>query len=157
MNTWGLIMSNQQTFHLGYVMVEVSNLNRSVEFFKRVGLVAEFIDAGTGYASFETSGAHLGLIESKDLTAGKATGVGFMVEDLDAAYADLSGIGLRFEQVPTKQDWGGYTAIFSDPDGNTYYLDQMNPPTAEHELTVDENDEVRIGLDINLTAGTLKK
>lgn len=131
-------------------------MNRSVEFFKRVGLVAEFIDTGAGYASFETSGAHLGLVENKDLAAGRHTGIGFMVEDLDAAYADLSDIGLRFEQVPTKQDWGGYMAIFSDPDGNTYYLDQTNPPAAEHELTVDENDEVRIGLDINLTAGTLK-
>jgi len=28
--------------------------------------------------------------------------------------------------TPTHQPWGGFMAIFKDPDGNTFYLDQPN-------------------------------
>ncbi|MYE83616.1 MAG: hypothetical protein F4X36_17595 [Gammaproteobacteria bacterium] len=30
-----------------------------------------------------------------------------------------------FTRPPTREPWGGYMAIFADPDGNTYYLDQV--------------------------------
>jgi predicted enzyme related to lactoylglutathione lyase len=26
--------------------------------------------------------------------------------------------------APSKQPWGGYMAMFADPDGNIFYLDQ---------------------------------
>jgi predicted enzyme related to lactoylglutathione lyase len=27
--------------------------------------------------------------------------------------------------APTKQPWGGFMAMFVDPDGNVFYLDQL--------------------------------
>jgi len=26
---------------------------------------------------------------------------------------------------PSKQPWGGFMAMFADPDGNTFYLDEI--------------------------------
>jgi len=50
-----------------------------------------------------------------------------MVDDLDVAHAALSDKGVRFTRPPTREPWGGYMAVFADPDGNTYYLDQTDP------------------------------
>ncbi len=110
---------------LGYVNVAVSNLDRSVAFFRdRVGLALKFADAEFGYAEFDTPGAGFAL--AQDLAAeGRHTGIGFTVEDLDAAYAELSDADIEFTRPPTREPWGGYMAIFADPDGNTFYLDQV--------------------------------
>ena len=35
------------------------------------------------------------------------------------------GRGVAFESPPTRQPWGGYMAIFENPDGNLFYLDQL--------------------------------
>ena len=48
-----------------------------------------------------------------------------MVDDLDAAHAALAEKGVVFTRLPTREPWGGYMAVFADPDGNTYYLDQV--------------------------------
>ncbi len=47
-----------------------------------------------------------------------------MVPDVDAAYAELAGKGVHFTMGPGKMPWGGYMAMFVDPDGNEFYLDQ---------------------------------
>lgn len=33
--------------------------------------------------------------------------------------------GVEFEMPPGKQPWGGMLALFKDPDGNLFYLDQV--------------------------------
>ena len=110
---------------LAYVNVAVSDLDRSVAFFRdRVGLALKFADADFGYAEFETPGAGFALARDP-ASAGRHTGIGFAVEDLDAAHARLSEAGVEFTRPPTHEPWGGYMAIFADPDGNTFYLDQI--------------------------------
>jgi len=113
-----------------YVNVFVSDLERAVEFYRdTLGLPLQFQDQKFGYASFATQAVRLGVAqvdpnapESKSLV-GRHTGVGFGVPDLDAAYRQLAGRGVRFTMVPTKQPWGGYMGMFADPDGNVFYLD----------------------------------
>ena len=56
---------------------------------------------------------------------GRHTGVGFAVGDLEAEHARLAGLGVAFSQPPTRQPWGGYMALMTDPDGNVYYLDEV--------------------------------
>ena len=114
---------------LSYVNVEVSNLDRSVAFFRdAVGLPLKFADGQFGYASFETPGAGFALAQSPEgSVVGRHTGIGFMVEDLDAAHEELVAAGVDFTRPPTKEPWGGYMAVFADPDGNTFYLDQIDP------------------------------
>ena len=114
---------------LAYVNVPVADLNRSMAFFGDVvGLPLAFADAAHGYASFNTPGANFALAQAPEGEAvGRHTGIGFMVPDLDAAHAALLGKGVTFTRPPTREPWGGYMAVFADPDGNTYYLDQIDP------------------------------
>ena len=110
---------------IGYANVFVSDLSRSIEFFRDgLGLTATVADAAHGYASFTAGPISLGLAQTDDDTLlGRHTGLGFVVDDIDAAYAELTEKGVVFEMAPTKQPWGGTLALFKDPDGNVFYLD----------------------------------
>ena len=111
---------------VAYVNVAVSDLQRAVAFFRDViGLPLRFMDADFGYAAFNTGGASFAVVQAQEGdVVGRHTGVGFMSENLDADHAELAGKGVEFTRPPTKEPWGGYMAIFADPDRNTYYLDE---------------------------------
>ena len=110
---------------VAYVNVAVSDLDRAVAFFRdRVGLALKFSDADFGYAEFDTPGAGFAVVRDPE-RAGRHTGIGFAVEDLDVAHARLTEAGVEFTRPPTREPWGGYMAMFADPDGNTFYLDQV--------------------------------
>lgn len=113
---------------IGYVNVAVSDLDRSVAFFRdTVGLALKFSDAEFHYAAFDVPGASFALVGSDDPDAfGRHTGIGFVVEDLDSAHAEFEARGVRFVRPPTREPWGGYMATFADPDDNVYYLDQVS-------------------------------
>ena len=114
------------TISVAYVNVPVSNLERAVAFFRDViGLPLRFSDAEFGYAAFDAGGASFAVVQAGEGEAvGRHTGVGFMSENLDADHAELASKGVEFTRPPTKEPWGGYMAVFADPDGNTYYLDE---------------------------------
>jgi lactoylglutathione lyase len=46
------------------------------------------------------------------------------VEDVNAAYEELSAKGVRFLRTPTDQPWGLRTAHFADPEGNLWEINQ---------------------------------
>jgi len=46
------------------------------------------------------------------------------VEDVDAAYQQLSAKGVRVLRPPTDQPWGLRTAYFADPEGNLWEINQ---------------------------------
>lgn len=110
---------------LGYVNVFVSDFDAAVDFFSNtLGLKPLTEDAGFGYASFEAGRVSFAVAKTDDKSlVGRHTGVGFLVDDIDATYEELSGKGVEFEMPPTKQPWGGTLALMKDPDGNIYYLD----------------------------------
>ena len=114
---------------IAYVNVFVSNLDAAVEFYEQtLGLQLENADGGHGYASFSTGTVRLGLAVAGPDQAelvGRHTGVGLAVEDLEAEHARLSGKGVVFTVAPTRQPWGGFMALFADPDGNVFYLDEV--------------------------------
>jgi predicted enzyme related to lactoylglutathione lyase len=115
---------------IAYVNVYVSDLDRAVAFYEGIlGLEKQFADAEFGYASFAAGPVHLGLAvagEGQEALIGRHTGVGFSTSDLEADYAALSGQGVHFSMLPEKQPWGGFMALLDDPDGNVFYLDQVN-------------------------------
>ncbi len=79
-----------------------------------------------GYASFATENVTIAFACSDDpALTGRHTGIGWVVDDLDSAFAALTAAGVEFDMPPTRQPWGGHMAMFRDPDGNLYYLDQM--------------------------------
>ena len=111
--------------HLGYVNIFVSNLTRSVAFYTEVlGFELGVFDPELGYAALKGGPVPIALAE--DLSGqfvGIHTGIGMLVDDLDAAYQTLLAQGVVFDMVPTRQPWGGDLALFQDPDKNVFYLD----------------------------------
>ena len=113
---------------IGYVIVGVKSLEKAIEFYRDVmGFAFTYSEPEMHWASFKVGDMTFNLAEGAEDTHGSGernTGIGFMVPDLDAAYADLSAKGVRFTMGPGKMPWGGSMAMFVDPDGNEFYLDQ---------------------------------
>jgi MOSC domain-containing protein YiiM len=117
---------------LAYANLYVSDLARSVDFFANtLGLPVQYSDASFGYASLDAGPVRMGIaqVDTQDAdqraNVGRMTGLGFGVPDLKAAFAELERKGVTFPMKPSKQPWGGFMALFSDPDGNTFYLDEL--------------------------------
>jgi predicted enzyme related to lactoylglutathione lyase len=47
------------------------------------------------------------------------------VSDIQAVHARLSQAGVVFTREPEREEWGGWVATFTDPDGNTLQLMQL--------------------------------
>jgi len=110
---------------IGYANIFVSNIGESITFYRDVlGLKLNQADATHGYASFDAGPISFGIAQTDDASLiGRHTGLGFIVDDIDAVYGALKDKGVHFELPPTRQPWGGTLALFADPDGNIHYLD----------------------------------
>jgi len=53
----------------------------------------------------------------------------FLVDDVDALYADLKSVVEDFVNVPTTMPWGNRALLFRDPDGNL--VNFFTPATPE--------------------------
>ncbi len=118
---------------IAYVNVSVADFAAAVKFYGEVlGLEQQFADAAFGYASFSAGPIRLGVarIDSNDegqrKLVGRHTGIGFSVGDLVGSHQQLAAKGVHFTMAPQKQPWGGFMALFADPDGNVFYLDQID-------------------------------
>jgi len=120
-------MSNLQ---LSYCNFFITDYDRSLTFFRdQVGLTVKMADESFGYASFDTGHASVAFarvdINEQPELVSRHTGIGFASEDINLSYEKMSAAGVQFEMPPTKQPWGGVLALFKDPDGNIFYLDQL--------------------------------
>lgn len=115
---------------VGYVNVGVRDFQKALSFYRDVlNLPVRFADESFHYASFDTGAVPFAIAaggEDKG-PAERHTGIGFCVADVDAAHRELAAKGVRFTMPPSKQPWGGYMAMFADPDGNIFYLDTAQP------------------------------
>ena len=109
-----------------YVMVNVSDMRRSVEFYRdTLGIRLKF--ESPGWSEFETGATTLALhaatraADSDATQAGPVAGtcsVGFSVSDINSTYAQLRERGARFVMPPTEQvNEGIRLAVCVDPDG----------------------------------------
>ena len=114
---------------IGYVIVGVKSLEAAVAFYRdTMGFEFLFSEPEFHFAQFKVGQMLFSLAEGAEETHGtgdRNTGIGFMVPDLDAAHAELAARGVKFTMGPGKMPWGGYMAMFVDPDGNEFYLDQV--------------------------------
>jgi lactoylglutathione lyase len=112
-----------------YVMVNVSDMGRSVAFYRdTLGLRLKF--ESPGWSEFETGATTLALhggnraagseaATQKGPVAGTCS-LGFSVPDLSSAYAELRDRGAHFVMAPTDQPNEGIRlAVCIDPDGLT--------------------------------------
>jgi predicted enzyme related to lactoylglutathione lyase len=112
-----------------YVTVYVQDFARAMDFYQNtLGLKLRFRDDEFGHGSFATDGALFSVQRvgaEQASMVGRQTGIGFGVADLDAEYRTLLGKGVKFTMAPERQTWGGYMSMFTDPEGNIFYLDQL--------------------------------
>lgn len=122
--------------NLNHVTVTVSDIERSVDFYKRLGLVQIVADYPS-YARFVCpdgdSTFSLAGLGSGGKVPASLTSVHFECEDLDDRVAALKESGIEFEQDPVDQPYLWREAILKDPDGNTIFLfrageNRLNPP-----------------------------
>jgi len=112
---------------LDYTMVIVSDMDRSVEFYRdRLGIPLKFQSPEwTEFATGATTLAlHGGGVRSQNPPAGDpskiagACSIGFNVDDVEKTYEELQAKGIRFVMPPTQREGEGIKlAVALDPDG----------------------------------------
>jgi len=105
---------------MSYVMVIVSDMNRSVEFYRdKLGIPLKF--QSPNWSEFLTEGTTLALHgggTGEPTTKAASCSFGFNVANLDQTFADLSSKGVRFVMLPTVREGQGIKlAVCADPDG----------------------------------------
>ena len=125
-------MGTAPALDLNHVTVGATDVERSVAFYRRLGL-EQIVAAYPDYARFAcprgTSTLSLHRVEEVAST----TSVHFECEALDDAVDELKREGLEFEQDPTDQPYLWREAILRDPDGNPIFLfsagkNRLDPP-----------------------------
>jgi len=108
---------------IDYVMVMVSNMARSVQFYRdRLGISLKF--ESPEWTEFETGDTVLALhgggklsTRAKEPIAGTAS-IGFYVPNLEEKYSELKEKGVVFTMPPTEREGEGIKlAVCLDPDG----------------------------------------
>ncbi len=117
---------------LELVPLPVADVERSIAFYESLGFIKDVdVQPAEGVRvvqlSPEGSGCSIGFGTGLDVYRGEPgsiRGLHLVVEDLDAARAELVGRGVEVGEI---HDFGGGVrgANFADPDGNTLELQEM--------------------------------
>ena len=111
---------------LSAARIFVDDLDRARRFYGDVLELRE-TSAAPDWAVFDIDGKNL-VIERvppddpEHGLVGRFLAVSFDVDDIEAAYRDLTAKGVSFADPPEKQVWGGTLAFLRDPDGNILTL-----------------------------------
>jgi hydroxymethylpyrimidine/phosphomethylpyrimidine kinase len=107
---------------LNQVTVTGTNYERSVEFYKKLGL-KQIVGNPPDYARFETAGGVTFSVQidpEEQIIA--TTAVYFECDDLDERVEQLARSGIPFEHGPRNQPWMWREARLRDPDGNIIFF-----------------------------------
>ena len=117
-----------------YVVLVVTELDRSLSFYTHVLGLPLGHRAGS-FAQLDTGATRIALYERQAMadTLGvdslepppvdaPAFELGFKVDDVDAAYAEITAAGAQPATPPTDRPWGQRTAYVRDPDGHLIEL-----------------------------------
>ena len=107
---------------LNHVTVTGTNYERSVDFYRKLGL-KQIVDNPPDYARFETAGGATFSVQidpQEKIIA--TTAVYLECDDLDERVEQLARNGLAFEHGPRNQPWMWREARLRDPDGNIVFL-----------------------------------
>ncbi|HEX6072294.1 MAG TPA: bifunctional hydroxymethylpyrimidine kinase/phosphomethylpyrimidine kinase [Sphingomicrobium sp.] len=108
---------------LNQVTVTGTNYERSVDFYRRIGLRQIVDSPENGYARFETvGGATFSIQIDPEETIAATTAIYFECDDLDERVEQLARSGIPFEHGPRNQPWMWREARLRDPDGNIIFF-----------------------------------
>jgi hydroxymethylpyrimidine/phosphomethylpyrimidine kinase len=108
---------------LNQVTVTGTNYERSIDFYRRLGLKQIVASPETGYARFETAGGvTLSVQIDPDEKIIATTAIYLECDDLDERVEKLARSGIAFEHGPRNQPWMWREARLRDPDGNIIFF-----------------------------------
>jgi uncharacterized glyoxalase superfamily protein PhnB len=115
------------------IFVPVTDVDRAIEFYvEKVGFTLDMqarVDENTRFVQVTppTSACSIAFGEGiSDMTPGTQNSIQVVVPDAEAARADLLSRGVEAPEVQTLA-WGKFTG-FTDPDGNTWTIQELPPP-----------------------------
>jgi catechol 2,3-dioxygenase-like lactoylglutathione lyase family enzyme len=121
-------------YRLEVIGIPVSDVDASIDFYvNRVGFHLDHdIEPGPGMrvAQMTPTGSPTSIVIGRGLPLGDpgtTKGVQLVVEDIDAARAELAGAGVEItdvQQLGPEGSPGSRFAFFSDPDGNGWSLQE---------------------------------
>jgi len=128
---------------LNQVTVTGTNYERSVDFYRRLGL-RQIVDNPPDYARFETGGGvTLSVQIDPDEKIIATTGVYLECDDLDERVELLARSGIPFEHGPRNQPWMWREARLRDPDGNIIFLYKAGEARRFPPWRIDSSTEKR--------------
>ncbi len=108
---------------LNQVTVTGTDYAKSVDFYRRLGLVQIVHSPENGYARFETvGGATLSVQIDPEETISATTAIYLECDDLEQRVQQLARMGIIFDHRPLNQPWMWREARLRDPDGNIIFL-----------------------------------
>jgi len=108
---------------LNQVTVTGTNYERSIDFYRRLGLRQIVDSPDTGYARFETAGGVTMSVQiDPDEKIIATTAIYLECDDLDERVEQLARSGIAFEHGPRNQPWMWREARLRDPDGNIIFF-----------------------------------
>jgi predicted enzyme related to lactoylglutathione lyase len=118
-------------FKLELVSIPVSDVDQAKAFYEQVGFHADHdhtVSPELRFVQLTPPGSACSIcigIGLTDAAPGSVRGMQMVVADADAAHAELTARGIEVSEVDD-QPWGRFV-YFSDPDGNTWALQQIVP------------------------------
>ena len=104
---------------LSAVTLATRNMARAVRFYRALGFELKYGDETAAFTSFVVGKAHLNLTaEAPDRRWTWWGRVIVHVDDVDALYAHVRGLGLEPQAPPRDAEWGERYFHLTDPDGH---------------------------------------
>ena len=103
----------------------VADLPRSLAFYRDLlgfELTYVFPEDEPGFASLAVEGGKLALASTDRPVDPSSTAIWVYTDDVDAAFAELEGAGVRVVAPPADQPWGERLASVADPDGYVVHV-----------------------------------
>ncbi|MEJ7794009.1 MAG: glyoxalase superfamily protein [Nocardioides sp.] len=122
------------------IFVPVTDVDRAIEFYvDKVGFTLDMqarVDENIRFVQMTppTSACSIAFGEGiTEMTPGTQNGIQVVVPDAEVARKELVDRGVDAPEVQVLP-WGSFTS-FTDPDGNTWTLQQLPPPGSYDEAT----------------------
>ena len=119
-------------YKLELVAIPVTDVDRAKAFYEQVGFHADHdqtVHEGLRFVQLTPPGSACSICLGIGITAaeaGSVRGMQMVVEDADAAHADLTARGIEVSPVD-EQPWGRFV-YFADPDGNSWAVQEIVIP-----------------------------
>jgi len=110
---------------VNWLEIKVTDMKRAIGFYRDI-LGLKIKNEWSNYVIFDLAGTTTFAIMLGGKKGRKegAPNIYLAVENVDEEYEKLKAKGVNFVEPPKKQYWGGYAALFADPDENLFYLTQ---------------------------------